>query len=168
MGNDQKKPHSATPYHPDIIVVSEKSEPNPSLSQNDLNKLRHVPLFYPILKSSADLKEDRQLFQINPENIIKLSSHLEHHLHTCAFNVTKDQEAVTAEIKNLENVIDLLMQNFVEKQRKYAKYCDQLKVVHDLSHSLKKMQRSMDEILPMMNEINLLFPIEDRLEEFNF
>ncbi len=60
------------------------------------------------------------------------------------------------------------MQNFVEKQRKYAKYCEQFKTVHDMSQNLKKVQRSMDEILPMMKEINELLPAEDRLEEFTF
>jgi hypothetical protein len=60
------------------------------------------------------------------------------------------------------------MQSFVEKQKKYAKYCDQFKTVNDLSNSLKKIQRSMDEILPMMNEINEYFPEQDRLEEFKF
>lgn len=167
MGNDQKKPQLNT-YHPDIVVVSEKQESTTSSTTGDLNKLQHVPLFYPILKSTVDIKEDRVLFQINPEHIIRLSNHLQNHLHTCAFNVTKDQEAVTADIKNLNLVIDMLMQNFIDKQHKYAKYCDQFKIVHDLSHNLKKIQRSMDEILPMMNEINQLFPEEDRLEEFTF
>jgi hypothetical protein len=60
------------------------------------------------------------------------------------------------------------MQNFVEKQKKYAKYCEQFKHVHDMSHNLKKMQRSMDEILPMMKEINEAFAPEDRLEDFKF
>lgn len=65
-------------------------------------------------------------------------------------------------------VIDLLMQNFTDKQRKYAKYCEQFKTANNLSHTLKKIQRSMDEILPTMNEINELFPQEDRLEDFTF
>ena len=45
------------------------------------------------------------------------------------------------------------MLNFIEKQKKYAKYCEQFKAIHDLSHSLKKIQRSIDEILPMMKVI---------------
>ena len=65
-------------------------------------------------------------------------------------------------------IIDLLMQNFTDKQRKYAKYCEQFKTVNDLSHTLKKIQRSMDEILPSINEINELFPEEERLEVFQF
>ena len=30
-----------------------------------------------------------------------MSNHLQRHMNTCAFNVTKDQEAVFAEIKNV-------------------------------------------------------------------
>jgi hypothetical protein len=49
----------------------------------------------------------------------------------------------------------MLMLNFTEKQKKYAKYCEQFKTVNDLSHSLKKIQRSIDEIIPMMKVKNL-------------
>ena len=49
----------------------------------------------------------------------------------------------------------MLMLNFTEKQKKYAKYCEQFKTVNDLSHSLKKIQRSIDEIIPMMRVKNL-------------
>lgn len=62
----------------------------------------------------------------------------------------------------------MLLQNFSEKQRKYAKYCEQFRAVSDLSHSLKKINRSMDEIIPMMKEINEFFPENERLEEFSF
>ena len=67
----------------------------------------------------------------------------------------------------LNFVIDMLMQNFIEKQKKYAKYCEQFKTVHDISNSIKKIQRNMDEIIPMMKEINELLPENERLEEFS-
>jgi hypothetical protein len=59
------------------------------------------------------------------------------------------------------------MQNFTEKQKKYAKYCEQFKTVQEMSHSLKKIQRCMNEILPMLNEINNFLPENERLEQFN-
>lgn len=60
------------------------------------------------------------------------------------------------------------MINFVEKQRRYAKYCEQFKTVSDLSNCMRKIQRSMDEIIPMMKEINDFLPENERLEEFTF
>lgn len=155
-------------YHPDIVVVSENKTVASNTEDNDLNKLKYVPLFYPILKESINLKEDQPLYQISPEHVFKLSEILKNHLNTCAYNVTKDQEAITIEIRNLHLVIDTLIQSFSDKQKKYAKYCDQFKVVQDLSHNLKKVQRSMDEILPMMKEINEYLPENERLEEFKF
>ena len=139
-----------------------------NLNENDLNKLKYVPLFYPILKESIDIKEDQPLFQISPDHIIKLSELLRNHLNTCAFNVTKDQEAITIEIKNLNIVIETLILSFVEKQKKYAKYCEQFKVIQDLSNSLKKAQRTMDEILPMMKELNDYLPDEEKMSDFSF
>jgi hypothetical protein len=139
-----------------------------NLNENDLNKLKYVPLFYPILKESIDIKEDQPLFQISPDHIIKLSELLRNHLNTCAFNVTKDQEAITIEIKNLNIVIETLILSFVEKQKKYSKYCEQFKIIQDLSNSLKKAQRTMDEILPMMKELNDYLPDEEKMSDFSF
>lgn len=91
MGNDQKKQQASKPnifyliilgyilnlywnkanqYHPDIVVVTDKSNLNTSQDDsNELNKLQYVPLFYPILKSSIELKEDQKLFQMNPDSV---------------------------------------------------------------------------------------------------
>ncbi|RNA31981.1 Loss of heterozygosity 12 chromosomal region 1 [Brachionus plicatilis] len=169
MGNDQKKPSQSnqSQYHPDIVVVSEnKTQPNPE--DESLNKLKFVPLFYPILKKSIDLKEDDDLYLMTPDRLVKLADLLKDHLSICAFNVTKDQEALSTEIKHLNFVVDLLMQNYLEKQKKYAKYCEQMKTVNDLNVSVKKIRRNMDEILPMIKSINEFLPEQDRLEEFSF
>ncbi|CAF0878977.1 unnamed protein product [Brachionus calyciflorus] len=170
MGNDQKKPSQSTQgqYHPDIVVVSENKSSNNQEDENNSNKLDYVPLFYPILKSSIDLKEDEALYQMNPDKLVRLADILKTHLNVCAFNVTKDQEALSTEIKHLNFVVDLLLQNFLDKQKKYAKYCEQLRTVNDLNQSMKKIRRNIDEILPMIKEINEFLPDEERLEEFSF
>jgi hypothetical protein len=148
--------------------VSENKQNTQTTQDDDLNKLKYVPLFYPILKSSIDIREDQPLFQISPDHVIKLSQIFQNHLNTAAFNVTKDQEAVSIEIKNLNIVIETLILSFIEKQKKYAKYCEQFKVVQDLSTSLKRIQRTMDEILPLMHDLNEILPENERLEEFSF
>ena len=52
-------------------MVVGKSNLNSSQNESeDFNKLQYVPQFYPILKSTIDLKEDHKLFQINPECVI--------------------------------------------------------------------------------------------------
>ena len=87
---------------------------------------------YKALKSNEPVHVRLKAF----EDIVKLSELFRNHLNTCAFNVTKDQEAITIEIKNLNIVIETLILSFVEKQKKYAKYCEQFKVIQDLSNSL--------------------------------
>jgi hypothetical protein len=59
------------------------------------------------------------------------------------------------------------MQGYVDRQRKYAKYCEQFLAVKDITNNLKKIQRKIDEIIPMMNEINSILPEAERLEDFN-
>jgi hypothetical protein len=56
-------------YHPDIVVVSEKTSSS-NEGSSELNKIQYIPLFYPILKSSIDLKDDQDLFNISPESVI--------------------------------------------------------------------------------------------------
>jgi hypothetical protein len=58
------------------------------------------------------------------------------------------------------------MQSYTERQKKYAKYCEHFLCVKEISNSLKKISQNIDEIIPIMNEINLALPENERLEEF--
>ena len=60
-------------YHPDIVVVKDKSHLNPNNDDaKSLDKLQYVPQFYPILKSTIDIKEDHKLFQINAQSVMNI------------------------------------------------------------------------------------------------
>jgi hypothetical protein len=41
-------------YHPDIVVVSDKTDSK----LTNANRFQYIPLFYPIVKSSIGLKDD--------------------------------------------------------------------------------------------------------------
>lgn len=82
-----------------MVVSENKTQPN--AENESLNKLKFVPLFYPILKSSIDMKEHDNLYLMTPERLVKLADLLKNHLNICAFNVTKDQEALSTEIKQV-------------------------------------------------------------------
>ena len=60
-----------------------------------------------------------------------------------------------------------MLEIFFDKQKKHAKYCEQFKAIEDISHSLKKIQRNIDEVVPMMKEINEFLPESEKLEKFN-
>ena len=66
-------------------------------------------------------------------------------------------------------VVDVLIQNFVEKQKKHAKHCENFQIVGEMAQSLRKIQRSVEnEIVPLINKINAMLPEEERLEPFSF
>jgi hypothetical protein len=67
----------------------------------------------------------------------------------------------------MDFVANTLMQSYTERQKKYAKYCEQFLCVKEISNNLKKIQRNIDSILPMISEINNLIPESERLEEFS-
>lgn len=52
-------------YHPDIIVVSDKTD----LSSAETSRFQYIPLFYPILKSSIGLKDDNLQVEINSSEV---------------------------------------------------------------------------------------------------
>lgn len=64
-------------------------------------------------------------------------------------------------------IVDLLTQNFFDKQKKYARFCEQLKVVDEMRHDVRKIQRNLDETLGMMKELNDLLPENERLESLS-
>ena len=50
-------------------------------------------------------------------------------------------------------VVETMLEIFFDKQKKYAKYSEQFKAIEDISRSLKKIQRNIDEVVPPMKEI---------------
>ena len=86
-----------------MVVSENKTQSNPE--NESLSKLKFVPMFYPIIKSSIDMKEHDNLYLMTPERLIKLADLLKNHLNICAFNVTKDQEALSTEIKQVRSTL---------------------------------------------------------------
>lgn len=81
-----------------MVVSENKTQQN--ADNQSLDKIKFVPLFYPILKSSIEMKEDN-LYHMQPDRLVSLADVLKNHLNVCAFNVTKDQEALSTEIKHV-------------------------------------------------------------------
>ncbi len=68
----------------------------------------------------------------------------------------------------MDFVANTLIQSFTDRQRKYAKYCEQFLSVKEISNNLKRIQRNIDQIVPMIEEINNFLPENDRLEPLVF
>lgn len=59
------------------------------------------------------------------------------------------------------------MNALVERQKKYSKYVEQFGRVTETLLTLKKIQKSMTDIVPKMDMLNRLLPPSEQLEPFS-
>jgi len=90
----------------------------------------------------------------------------EDHLRSCAAKVAADQGNITRQIKEVEQEVVTISNNFQDRQRKYEKHCEKLAVVRDISRSLAKCHMLLNENIDMMDALNSSLPQDLRLEPF--
>lgn len=67
----------------------------------------------------------------------------------------------------MDHTIQVLMNALVERQKKYSKYVEQFGRVTETLLTLKKIQKSMTDIVPKMDMLNRLLPPSEQLEPFS-
>jgi len=160
---------SSTPKH-EIIVVADGQvplkDPDP-----ELTKLNTIPVFYPILKGSLNLSTGSRdmdvLDKLDYKQILQLCLRYQDHLRQLAEAVAFDQNALCIRIKEIDHTIHVLSSALTERQKKYAKYVEQFGRVSETLNTLKKINKSMDEIVPKMDMLNGLLPESEQLEPFS-
>ena len=69
-------------------------------------------------------------------------------------------------ISQVDATLHQLLNGLTERQKKYAKYAEEMSRVHDVSRTVKRCHVMLNESLELMETLNNLLPIEDRLEPF--
>ena len=62
--------------------------------------------------------------------------------------------------------VQTLYTHLTERQKKFAKYAEQIKKVGEMQTALIKVKMSVDQTLPIMERLNSVLPEEDQLEPF--
>jgi len=164
----QKPEKDNTPKH-DIVVVADGQiplkDPDP-----ELTKLTTIPVFYPILKGSLNLSTGSRdmdvLDKIDYKQVLHLCIRYQDHLRQLSEAVAFDQNALCIRIKEMDHTIHVLSAALIERQKKYSKYVEQFGRVTETLTTLKKINKSMDEIVPKMDMLNRLLPESEQLEPF--
>ncbi|XP_005088906.1 BLOC-1-related complex subunit 5 [Aplysia californica] len=164
-----KPEKDTTPKH-EIVVVADGhipvKDPDP-----ELTKLNTIPVFFPILRGSLNIpsgsREIDILDKLDHRQVLQLCLRYQDHLRQLAEAVAFDQNALCIRIKEIDHTIHVLMNALTERQKKYSKYVEQFGKVNETLGTLKKIQRSMDDIVPKMDMLNRLLPASEQLEPFS-
>ncbi|XP_058796542.1 BLOC-1-related complex subunit 5 [Phymastichus coffea] len=161
----QKK--SASDKIHDIVVVKAAASDPSTDKDPDLIKLQNIPMFLPIMRGTLNLpprvRDPEVLERLDPLGLYNLCARYQHHLNNCAQIVANEQNVLCT---NMDTELNRMIIVATERQKKFAKFAEQLGKVHELSRQLNKCHMQLNQTLESLETLNNLLPIEERLEPF--
>jgi len=133
----------------------------------DFVKLQNIPMFLPIMRGTLNLppglRDPEVLERLEPIDLFNLCARYQHHLNTNAQTIAAEQTAVCI---NMEVKLGKAIYLAVDRQKRFARFAEQLNKIHELSRQLTRCHSLLNQILESLETLNNLLPVEKRLEPF--
>ncbi|KAI9093788.1 hypothetical protein DFS34DRAFT_258663 [Phlyctochytrium arcticum] len=158
-------------------VVEVVSRRQSTVVDPDLEALRRIPQFEPLLSSSIsqstfnwgglftsasggkpDLPES-----IDPTPAIQLWESCRAHIQRCADVVARDQDALAKNISNIDEYSAKLANTVTNRVIEAKTQCDKLANVANIRKQAEKTEAILEDILLALDKLGPLIPSEDRL-----
>lgn len=88
------------------------------------------------------------------------------HYNLCATKIAQDQEVINNKVKEVDQDIGKLLSKMIERQRQFSTYADAFSRVRQISQQLSRCNSLLNQNIELMESLNNVLDVENRLEPF--
>lgn len=155
-----------------IITVKEGSPARTPLNKHveedqDFKALQKLPKFSPLMRGSLNLpimRDSGILDKIDSKDAISFINRYEEHLKLCSQTVTVDQVMLASRMKEIDVLMDLVMNKVAERQHKLNAFASCARATQSIENCIQKIRNDLEDCITLAEQFNNILPDGHKLE----